>query len=359
MTMAAPDPNTIPFQQLLQALLDIDRPVNPRFYYRLSDLEPDDLAQLSRVWPDIPLWRRQAIMEDIEELSANDILLYFVALGRFAVQDPDPKVRLLAVRTLWEYEEKGLIPILLDLLAKDPDAEVRAACAGALGPYVYAGELEEIPKPLLHTIEDCLLEALHNDSSPKTQHYALESLGYSSRAEVIPLIEKAYASSDREWTASALFAMGRSGDERWRPQVLAMLESKHPSLRSEAARAAGELEISKAVPLLIELLDDPDQSTRLASIWSLSQIGGEGVRQILEEMYEQVEDEDTIELLTEALDNLAFTEGLQLMPILDLVEYEDDDDMDELSELDELDTLDDLDSLYDDDDEIGDEDLDR
>ena len=357
--MAAPDPNKIPFQQLLQALLDTDKPVNPRFYYRLSDLEPGDLAQLVKIWPDIPLWRRQAMMEDIEELSANDTLLYFVALGRFAVQDPDPKVRLLAVRTLWEYEEKELIPILLDLLAKDPDAEVRAASAGALGPYVYAGELEEIPEPLLHTIEDCLLDALRNDNFPRTQHYALESLGYSSRAEMVPLIEEAYASSDREWTASALFAMGRSGDERWHPQVLTMLESKHPSLRSEAARAAGELEISRAAPLLIELLDDPDESTQLASIWSLSQIGGEGVRQILEEMYEQAEDEDSIEMLAAALDNLAFNEGLQLMPILDLDEYEEDDDSDDLGELDKLDAFDDLDSLYDDEDEIENEDFDH
>ena len=64
-------------------------------------------------------------------------------------------------------------------------------------------------------------------------------------------------------------------------------------------------------------------------------------------------------LITAALDNLAFTEGLQFMPIFDLAGYEEDDDMDGLSKLGEMDALDDLDSLYDDDDEIEDEDLDR
>jgi len=51
-----------------------------------------------------------------------------------------------------------------------------------------------------------------------------------------------------------------------------MLDSPLPSLRAEAARAAGELEIGAAASRLLELLDDPDEATRLASIWSLSQL---------------------------------------------------------------------------------------
>ena len=104
-----------------------------------------------------------------------------------------------------------------------------------------------------------------------------------------------------------------------------MLHSAFPILRSEAARAAGELEIPEAMPDLIELLDDPDENTRSASIWSLSQIGGEGVRETLERMYSQAEEEGEISLLEAALENLMFNEGLQFMPFFDFPEYEEDD----------------------------------
>lgn len=319
-------PADIPFEKLLEALLDPGTPFNPRYLHRLSDLEGSELTSLQAVWPQVPLWRRQALLEDIEDLSAEDMLLSFVSLGSFAVQDSDPKVRLLAVRTLWEYEEKSLAALFLDLLKEDPDADVRAAAAGALGRFVYAGELEEIPSEALCRIEDALIGLVDSAEAPQIRRSALESLGFSSRDEVPPFIESAFASKEKEWVASALFAMGRSANRRWEPQVMQMLESNLPLLRSEAARAAGELEIQEAVPYLVDLLDDPDETTRLASIWSLSQIGGEGIRQIFERLYEEAEDDQEIELLESALDNLAFNEGMQFMPLFDFPE---DDDLDE------------------------------
>ena len=125
-------PAEIPFQQILNALLDADKPLNPLFPYRLSDLEAQEVEQLANIWPDVPVWRRQALMEDIEELTIKDTLLYYVTLGCFAVQDDDPRVRLLAVRTLGNYEDKFLIPIFLGLLQNDDDSQVRAAAASAL-----------------------------------------------------------------------------------------------------------------------------------------------------------------------------------------------------------------------------------
>jgi hypothetical protein len=64
----------ISIQQLADALLDVDKPLPPRFLYRLSDLEPTDIDKLAIIWPQLPLWRRQGLMEDIEELSSNDTL---------------------------------------------------------------------------------------------------------------------------------------------------------------------------------------------------------------------------------------------------------------------------------------------
>jgi HEAT repeat protein len=318
-------PAEIPFQQLVDALLDTDTPLHPRYLYRLSDLEDPELSILKSAWPKLPLWRRQALMEDIEDLSNRDTLLSFVSLASFAAQDEDAKVRLLAVHTLWDYDESNLIPVFLDMLNAEEDAKVRAAVAGALGQYVYAGEVDEIPTATLQKIEDALLDLTHSDQPDTVRRSALESLGFSSRDEIPSLIEQAFASDDKDWKASALLAMGRSANSEWNPHILTMLESPHPLLRSEAARAAGELEISDALPLLLELLDDPDEATRLASIWSLSQIGGEEVREILEQMYEDAEEEQEISFLEDALDNLMFTEGSQLMPLFDFPDSAEDD----------------------------------
>ena len=312
----------ITFQQVLDAILDEDTPLNPRYLYRFSDLNTNDLSALAEVWPKVPVWRRQAMMEDIEELGESDMLLSFEALGRFALKDSDPKVRQFAVRSLWDYEASDLVPVLINMMENDNDTDVRAAAASALGRYVYLGELEELPENIYHHVEDRLLLTSQGSEAVLIRRRALEALGFSSRKEVSKLIENAYASGDTDWMASALFAMGRSANDRWAPMVLDMLESLHPAIRLEAARAAGELEISASVPRLVELLNDPDDDVRLAAIWSLSQVGGEGVRDLLEKMYEESEDDTEAELLESALDNLSFTEDLQLYTILDLPEID-------------------------------------
>ena len=340
-----------------------------------SDLEISEINQLAEIWPKIPAWRRKALLEDVQELGEEDTILSFENLLTFALQDRDPQVRLPALRGLWDYESPRLVPTFLDLLSNDSDVQVRAAAAGGLGHYVYLGEVENLPKQTLQSIEERLLEAAKGNDQAEVRRNALEALGYSSKEEVGTLIDQAYQSGDREWVASALFAMGRSANERWRPQVKIMLNSQFPALRAEAARAAGELEMGSSIPRLLELLDDPDDQTRLASIWSLSQLGGENARKALERLYKHTDDEDERKFIDSALDNLTFNEELQLLPFLDFPEADDemDDEFDdfknaldedsdwldelneleetldneELEELDELDDLEDLDELAD------------
>jgi HEAT repeat protein len=126
------------------------------------------------------------------------------------------------------------------------------------------------------------------------------------------LIESAYHDKDPDWVVSALFAMGRSCDERWKKQVLSQLHSPDDDIRSEAIVAAGELELSSARSVLLDLLDDEeDVEIRRALIWALSKIGGEGVRTKLDELIDLEEDDDVADFLEEALENLSFTEDAQ------------------------------------------------
>jgi HEAT repeat protein len=117
-----------------------------------------------------------------------------------------------------------------------------------------------------------------------------------------------------------------------------MLENPHPAIRTEAARAAGELELASARQSLLGLLQDDEEDVRMAAIWSLSQIGGRGVREALEEIQEETEDEDEAEYLENALDNLAFTEDNGLFSILSLPDdgFEEEDETEKLEEDEEI-----------------------
>jgi HEAT repeat protein len=327
----------ISMKSMLDAMLDGATPLHPSYIYRLSDLSGEDLVALKKAWPNIPLWRRQAIMEDVEEIGQSDYVLSFEALARHGLMDSDPRVRELAVRTLWEYESPELIPDFLAVMETDEDAEVRAVAATALGKYVFLGEIEEIPPASLRRIEDKLLQVTNGPDSTLVRRRALEALGYSSREEVPALIETAYASDSVDWQVSSLFAMGVSANREWNPSVMAELDNDNFELLYEAVRAAGELEISESLPRLLELLASEDSDVRMAAAWSLSQIGGEGVRDALEELFEEVEDDEEADLIESALENLDFTEDVQLFGLMDIPDEEsEDEDWIELDE-DEID----------------------
>ncbi len=306
--MSAP----IPFQTVLTALCDESRPFPPRYLHHFSDLTPENLQALLQVWPQVSAQRKRVLLEDLELLAESDTIVSFDVLAKSLLRDADPQVRALAIRLLWECTDTDLIPAFVEILESDSDSNVQATAATALGQFVYWGELEIIRADLLHQVEEHLLRIVNDPTKAVLlRRRALEALGASSRPEVADLIEAAYARPSPDWKVSALFAMGRSGDERWEKLVLANLHSSHDEIRLEAARAAGELELASARPALLDILEDEeDLDVRQEIIWALSKIGGPGVQERLLELLEAEEDEDEAEFLEEALDNLAFTESL-------------------------------------------------
>jgi HEAT repeat protein len=297
------------YEQLLQQLCDETQPV-PRF--RLSELSDLDRAQLERlqaVWEAIATPKRRTLIEELGELADLHIELTFERVYRLALQDPDAQVRRTAIQNLWECQDPTLVPPLVEALGSDPEPGVRAAAAAALGRFVFLGEVEELGRDPLHGIEEALLTASEEDEVQEVRQCSLESLGFSSRDEVPSLIERAYGSGEESLVRSALLAMGRSANDRWRPQVLAQLHSPAPELRIEAARAAGELELMEAVPDLIDLLEDVHRDVRHAAIWSLGQLGGSQAAEALMALLEHMDDEEESDVLEDALEHLAFVDG--------------------------------------------------
>jgi HEAT repeat protein len=322
------DVEKIPFQQVLDALLDSDTPFHPRYLYRLSDLNQTELAEFETNWPRVPGQRRLAVLQDIEEITESNYLLSFEAVCKFALGDIDPSVRQVAVRSLWEYEDASLIPVFLNLLETDKDSDVRAVVATALGKYIYLGEIDEIPQRTLDEIVDKLLAIIDGSDATHVRRRALEALGFSSRKEVPPRIERAYNSNNDDWVASSIFAMGRSANPDWSPHVMDQLTNDSPEVRLEAVRAVGELEVRAATGELVELLDDEDDEVRMAAVWSLSQLGGEGIADILVDLLEFTENEEEAEFIDQALDNLAFTDDLEQFTFFELGDDVDGGDID-------------------------------
>jgi len=307
----------ISFQTVLDALLDGKKDFPRRYLREFSDIGPLELKNLLDIWPRVTLSRKQTLLEELKTLAGADTLVSFDDVGRALLTDPDPIVRTHAIRLLDESEDLKLVPMYLDMLKDDSDTTVRREAANVLNLFVDLGELEEIPENIYHQIEDALLASANSEDDVRVRRTALESLGYSSRPEVITLIESAFHREDPNWQASALHAMGRSADDRWTEEVLHSLVNDDDRIRLAAVQAAGELAIGLARPILLQMLaeeEEPDVTS--AVIWSLSQIGGEDVRTYLENLLDQTDEDDQIEFLQDALDNLAFTEDLARFDLL-------------------------------------------
>jgi HEAT repeat protein len=307
----------IPFQKVLDTLLGESEEIPHRYLTEFSDIEPASLKSLQETWPRIELSRKLLLLDKLNALANVDTLVSFDDLGRSLLTDDESQVRVRAMHLLVECEDHRLVPTYIDFLTNESDVAVRAEAASMLGIFVQLGEFDDIPDDVHRQIEDVLLEVLNGEDDSSVRRRALEALGYSSRIEVPVLIESSFKRQDPEWKASAIFAMGRSNDERWADEVLRAIVSEDRRIRLAAVQASGELALKAARPLLLNLLEEEfDEVIAGAAIWSLSQIGGEDVRLYLQNLLDNVEDDGQAAFLEEALDNLAFTEDTAIFDLL-------------------------------------------
>ncbi len=243
--------------------------------YGLSDLSKREAEQLRARWADIPAQRRLAVVQQLTEAAHDELTLHLGRLLRLAMEDENATVRRTAIDGLWEETSDDLVGPLLRRLLDDEESSVRAAAARGLANYVLAGELEELNPALAMRVEEALLSVVHNRTELlDVRRHALESLAYSSETGVRHLIEDAYYSPYEEMRLSALIAMGRSADVRWRKLAQIELGNPDADMRAEAARSCGELEAQQALADLILLLEDDETRVRLAAIAALGRIGG-------------------------------------------------------------------------------------
>lgn len=256
----------------------------------------------------------QRLSELAEDQSELDLELAMVALAR----DESSEVRRLAVSSLWESVDANTVRLVLEMAQGDRDLEVREAALVSLASYTLSFELGKLRSTAGEELKAALESMVRDEAEPLlVRRRALEAIGVFNEQPVRELIKWGFAHRDREVKISAVYAMGRSADDFWLPEVMQALSSSEPEVCFEAARAAGEIELSQAVPRLTELAAQDDREVATNAAFALASIASEEAVSAIQELAAS-EDEFLRDLGEEALEALRTTyDPLDLAPDMD------------------------------------------
>jgi predicted unusual protein kinase regulating ubiquinone biosynthesis (AarF/ABC1/UbiB family)/HEAT repeat protein len=227
--------------------------------------DPENVALLIPMLKDPEVFVRFFTAEALGQLDdgGEGTLKLLMAAG----QDPDPMVRVAAVKALAPAEGGALrSPDLVGRLLTAFEADVEPTVQlFALSGQARLGVPTALPKMLL------MSQRLDPSNAPG----ALAALGHSRQAAALaPLsatVENAEASL-RMYAAAALGELGRPEAEA---PLSHLLQDTEPSVRASAAAALGKLGQSDAIPSLSKALSDADPSVRVSAAEGLLRLGRE------------------------------------------------------------------------------------
>ena len=295
-------------ETFLENLSDPAIPLSNSEFIELSDLSPAELGVFARHWFRLSQERKRAILATMVELSEDSPELDFCTIFKMFLKDEDEWVQEKAIDGLWEYEDRSVLPGLLQVLNSDRNWGVRSAAASSLGKfcvlaqegYLLSRDASEIHSALMTILQD-------PDENLEVRRRSLEAVAPFNTPDIRDFVCWAYQSDDLLLKSSAIFAMGRTGDVSWLPTLVKELDNREPALRFETANACGDLGEEDLVPFLVELLDDEDYQVQIAGLNALGKIGGSLAKRALVRCIEEG-DASLEEAARTALDNVEFLE---------------------------------------------------
>jgi HEAT repeat protein len=296
---------TTDFAEVLALVEDLAEPISSKVFYGLSGLDREKLDLLATRWPKLPVERRRTLLQALNEISEADFEMDFRDISHLALKDPDSEVRQYAVEGLWEDESLLFMHKLVQIVKHDTSLNVRAAAMVELGRFILLGEYGDIPDAQARMVQETVLEIYNSDEDDELRRRAVEALANCGHEAVHGMIEELYNHEDLPMRQSAVFAMGRTCDADWSPEILREMQSELSEMQYEAIRAAGHLELAEAVPVIARMIDETEDGEILdIAIWALGEIGGERARKILSDLGARAEaqdDEDLYDAAQEAL----------------------------------------------------------
>ena len=256
----------------------------------------------------------QRLSELAEDQSELDLEPAMVALAR----DESSEVRRLAASSLWESVNADTVRLVLKMARDDRDLEVRETALISLASYALSFEVGKLRSTTGEELKTALQRMVRDEAEPLlVRRRALEALGVFNEQPVRELIKWGFGHQDREVKTSAVYAMGRSADDFWLPEVMQALSSQDGELCFEAARAAGEIELTQAVPRLNELTRVDDREVATNAAFALASIATEEAGMALKDLSNS-DDEFLSDLGKEAIQTLrTIHDPLDLAPEMD------------------------------------------
>ena len=215
---------------------NVEGTANATIFYGLSGLSGEDVVRVRDVWSQLGAENRHKLLQQLVDVSEANFELDYRPFALMALEDSDNAVRTAAIDLLWEDETLEVLNRLIDLAQWDESTPVRASAAGALGRFILLGELGDLPASETIRAQDVVV-SLYNDVAEDVdvRRRALEAIANCGHEIVDEAIEEAFASEEPLMQASAVFAMGRTCDNRWNEAVLRSFEHSDPAIRYEAA----------------------------------------------------------------------------------------------------------------------------
>ena len=295
--------------EFLNTLFNNEQPIRRTDLMELSGITPEELVQVRGMWQDVDTQRRTELLQQLVELTEDNLEADFNDLFRFCLTDEEPSVRKMAMEGLWECDDRTLVSPLALLLQEDPSSTVKAEAALALGKFALLAHMGKMLAKDGEKIRQFLLQTIRSEEEDQEViRRAIEAVAPFNTDEVQQIIQETYESDDPTMRQSAVYAMGKSGDPEWLSVIIEELSSSDPAMLFEATSACGELGEESAVPHLIQLIQDEDSQIQASAIAAVGAIGGSLARRVLLSCVKS-SDDVVAEAAQAALDNIDAGEG--------------------------------------------------
>lgn len=167
---------------------------------------------------------------------------------------------------------------ILEPLITDKNVRVR---------YAAVSQLDTLGNVNRQKSLELLRDRLFNDPEADVKAAAADAIGGLKLTEAFPDLAKVYQESS-DWLIqfSIVATLGEFGDPRGLELLKDALESDNNLLQTAAISALGELGDVQAIPLLMKFVDNPDWQIRHRLAQALGQLGGKEVQEALEKLAE-------------------------------------------------------------------------
>ncbi len=248
-----------------------------------SDLTDKMEQRFLTVWQGLTPAFQETFFHRLAFAAAEDNLLDFTVIAFHGLRSPQAGIRWVALRLLEDVRKSALLEEMIRLADADPDTAVREEAVKGLGRFLVDCDLSERHQKRAERIRTAL-EQLRTSDNETVALAAMESLAFVDPGSIDEQVRACLIGRHSREVCAGLRAIQNSLNRKWAADVLDNLDEDNPDIRLEAIRAAGQLQLKKALPSLQRLLvdfDELDDDTLEAVILAASQIGGNPVEKMM------------------------------------------------------------------------------